>query len=316
MRLCSIFAAMPSATNMPACARTSHFSLRGLSDSAPTMFRAKSRINGGNEGSMYPGSFDFERLKKSMGTRAQHPENQSSDRESVAARYFRRTSRPILTTTRVHGRTPSSITGAKNQKGRTCWKTGVRKRAKLCSTMKMRKKSGLRRAHSTYQGSAVAQKAAMLMGWVRRNASRQRFVPSAHKKVAPPARIIAAGPFASDATPRKNPNATRGARLTREMGDCELDDRGLVTPRMTAAQTIARVSMAANGMSGAAAWEKPIIATVSGSITNRNRGVFGPSVRHASQASARVAKSALMAEGKRAEASLTPNNLNAAAAPQ
>src|SRR6266849_1619744 len=178
--------------------------------------------------------------------------------------------------------------------------------------MNTRRKPGLRRAQRTYQGSAVAQNAAMAIGWARRKASRHRLVKSAHRPEAPPAKTIAAGPLASVAAPRKIPNATSAA-----MGILGGDGpAGSTMPTTIVAATIAMASIPLNGMSVAAAWEKPIIPTVVGSITNIRPAVSALYIRKASHARARVASNALTAEGKRADASLTPKNLNDRAAPQ
>src|SRR5260370_3279006 len=137
-----------------------------------------------------------------------------------------------------------------------CWNSGVRKRLKLCSMMKMRKKSGLRRAQRMYQGRAVKQKDARAAGWKRRKASRQRLVKSAQKKMAPPERMMAAGPLARTARPRKKPKRMRASQGVRgRIGVCSLRLR----PRTSAAQTMAMVSIAQKGMSLAAAREKPLL---------------------------------------------------------
>src|ERR1700756_5980 len=96
-----------------------------------------------------------------------------------------------------------------------CWNSGVRKRLKLCSMMKMRKNSGLRRAQRMYQGRAVAQNAMIAAGGRKGEVSRQRLVKRAQKKIAPPQRIIAAGPFAKTASPRKIPNKIGAAHRRR-----------------------------------------------------------------------------------------------------
>src|SRR5258708_39949623 len=113
--------------------------------------------------------------------------------------------------------------------------------------MKMRKKSGLRRAQTMYQGRAVRQKDARAAGWKRRKASRQRLVKSAQKKMAPPERIMAAGPFARTARPRKKPKRMRASQGVRgRIGVVFL----CVRPRTTAAQTMANVRMPLESMSG------------------------------------------------------------------
>src|SRR5258708_7088464 len=89
--------------------------------------------------------------------------------------------------------------------GWVCWNWGVRKRLKLCSMMKTRKKSGLRRAQSTYHGRAVRQKLAMVTVFRQRKASGQRLVKAAQRSTAPPERMRAAGPLARVARPRKKP---------------------------------------------------------------------------------------------------------------
>src|SRR5713226_4288080 len=116
--------------------------------------------------------------------------------------------------------------------------------------MKMRKKSGLRRAQRMYQGRAVRQKDARAAGGKRRKASRQRLVKSAQTKMAPPERIMAAGPFARTARPRKNPKRMRASQGVRgRIGVFSLR----VSPSTTAAQTMAIVSMPLKGMSVEAA---------------------------------------------------------------
>src|SRR5260370_18774578 len=77
-----------------------------------------------------------------------------------------------------------------------CWNSGVRKRLKLCSMMKMRKKSGLRRAQRMYQGRAVKQKDARAAGCGRGDAAGPRFRESAPKKKGAPERDEGPGPFA------------------------------------------------------------------------------------------------------------------------
>src|SRR6266481_3028941 len=116
--------------------------------------------------------------------------------------------------------------------------------------MKMRKKSGLRRAQSMYQGRAVRQKDAIAEGCKRRKASRQRLVKSAQKKTVPPERMMAAGPFARTERPRKKPKRMRASQGVRgRIGVFSLRAR----PRATAAQTMAMLSIALKGMSVAAA---------------------------------------------------------------
>src|SRR6266478_134068 len=116
--------------------------------------------------------------------------------------------------------------------------------------MKMRKKSGLRRAQRMDHGRAVRQKDASAAGRKRRKVSRQRLVKSAQKKMAPPERMIAAGPLARTARPRKKPKRIKASQgVWGRMGVFSLR----VRPRTTAAQTMAVVSMALKGMSVAAA---------------------------------------------------------------
>src|SRR6267378_2806920 len=130
-----------------------------------------------------------------------------------------------------------------------CWNWGV----------KTRKKSGLRRAQRMYQGSAVRHKVAMATGCRQRKASRQRLVKTAQRRTAPPERIIAAGPLARVARPRKKPKR-KEVREVEEVNevkkrneplegaapsDCCVDDGTRL--RSCAAQTMAMVSMAAKG---------------------------------------------------------------------
>src|ERR1700732_1901407 len=106
--------------------------------------------------------------------------------------------------------------------------------------IKMRRKSGLRRAQRMYHGKAVRQKPAMVLGLKRRSASRQRFVNSAQKNTAPPQRIIAAGPLANTASPRKKPKriaAIQGEKLKelKEVGETAAS--GSTSRRRMAAKT-------------------------------------------------------------------------------
>ena len=59
-----------------------------------------------------------------------------------------------------------------------------------------------------------------------------------------------------------------------ELSDCWVGDG--IRLRSFAAKTMAMVSMAAKGMSVAAAWEKPIMPTVEGRTTKSQRAVCGP----------------------------------------
>src|SRR5437762_9136779 len=111
--------------------------------------------------------------------------------------------------------------------------------------MKMWKKSGLRRAQRMYQGRAVRKKEAIVAGWSRRKASRQRFVKIAQKETAPADKMMAAGPFARTARPRKRPKSTSASHGVR--GRIGVFSVVITTPSATAAQTIAMVSMPANG---------------------------------------------------------------------
>src|SRR5579859_4317609 len=150
----------------------------------------------------------------------------------------------------------------------------------------------------------------------------------AQRSTAPPERIIAAGPLARVARPRKTPKRKEVKEVeevnevkerSELVGAVEICDCVVVRGtrcRRFAAKTIAMVSMAAKGMSVAAAWEKPIMPTVVGSKSRSQRAVSAPYRRKASQARASVARSAEMALGRRAEISLTPKNLKLSAAPQ
>src|ERR1700687_356658 len=96
-----------------------------------------------------------------------------------------------------------------------CWNSGVKKRRKLCSTIKTWKKSGLRLEQRMYQGRAVKQNVAIAKGCKQRKASRQRLVKSAQKNMAPPERMMAAGPLARTASPRKKPSKARASQRVR-----------------------------------------------------------------------------------------------------
>src|ERR1700676_5464632 len=84
----------------------------------------------------------------------------------------------------------------------------------------------------------------------------------------------------------------------------------------TAAQTTATLNIALNGMSVAAACEKPIIPTVDGKSKSTQRAISQPPSRSANHANASVANSAHTALGNRALASFSPNNLKDTAAAQ
>src|ERR1700686_1709400 len=88
------------------------------------------------------------------------------------------------------------------------------------------------------------------------------------------------------------------------------------TVTATAAQTMDTLSIALNGMSVAAACEKPIIATVDGKSNSTQRAFCQPQRHSASHANASVASNAHTALGRRALPSLTPNNLKHSAADQ
>src|SRR5580700_1759840 len=144
------------------------------------------------------------------------------------------------------GRNPRRKIGPKIQNGWGCWKTG------------------LLFAQRTYQGKAVAQNTRMTMGCRKRNGARHWRERAAQSRVAPPARTTAAGPFASTAAPRKNPNAIR--EIGPGWGFCNI----------STATAIADVSRVANSMSGLAARAKPIIATDVGSIRSVNQAAPRP----------------------------------------
>ena len=122
-----------------------------------------------------------------------------------------------------HGRIPSGrIYWAEEPKRLTVLGKLASDTAQNCACqIKMRMKSGLRDAQRTYmQGRAVAQNTAMIRGCRKRNGARHWRERAAHRSVAPPARITAAGPFARTAAPRKNPNATR--RIGPGRGFCNI----------------------------------------------------------------------------------------------
>ena len=62
------------------------------------------------------------------------------------------------------------------------------------------------------------------------------------------------------------------------------DPAGSAMPTTIAAATIAMVSIPVNGMSVAAAWEKPIMPTVVGNISKARPAVSAPYIRQASHA--------------------------------
>src|SRR5215469_10913333 len=139
--------------------------------------------------------------------------------------------------------------------------------------IKTRRKLGLRCAQKMYHGGAVAQKATIAIGCRQRNASRHRLVRMPQSKTEPPERTIAAGPLAKAARPRKKPKRSRASQGVRgKIGVFP----SFMSPSTKAAHIIATVSMAANGISVAAACEKPIIPTVVGKRSNNQRADSAP----------------------------------------
>src|SRR3984957_10485333 len=116
----------------------------------------------------------------------------------------------------------------------------------------------------TYHGKATTQKAAIAIGWARRNVARRFLVVSAQMASAPPARITAAGPLARTPKPRKAPNKTRVKIDARWFGDGSLsaERRVPASLRTAAAAAMARVIEALKSMSGVAARAKPMAATL------------------------------------------------------
>src|SRR5277367_2907326 len=97
-----------------------------------------------------------------------------------------------------------------------------------------------------YQGSAVAQKAAMATGRKQRRALGHRRVSNAQKKIVAHAKTIAAGPLARTASPRKKPKPRSASHgVCGRMGVSALRVRS----RMMAAHTMAIENVAAKGMS-------------------------------------------------------------------
>src|SRR5947199_5435648 len=111
--------------------------------------------------------------------------------------------------------------------------------------MKTRKNSGLRRAHTMYQGRAAAEKAAMPRGCRSRSASCRRLVTHAQNNTAPAQRTMAAGPLARTASAREKPNRINASHGVRgRMGVFSLR----VSPRTTAVETIVMVGMTMKGI--------------------------------------------------------------------
>ncbi len=95
----------------------------------------------------------------------------------------------------------------------------------------------------------------MAAGCSKRKTSRQRPVKSAQRNAVPPQRTSAAGPFASAASPRKQPKRIALTKVEEPAREGGLPDEaptemgaGASWTR-TAAQTMATVSIAENGMS-------------------------------------------------------------------
>src|ERR1700730_2092016 len=116
--------------------------------------------------------------------------------------------------------------------------------------MKMRRNSGLRTAHSTYQGNATARKEATPSGCSRRRLARQARDVKAQRAIAPAARITAAGPLAKVAAPRKAPKAIRALLVA------------FVFSSIAAAATAAAANRAAKSMAGVAAGANAVGASV------------------------------------------------------
>src|SRR5580658_3340463 len=139
--------------------------------------------------------------------------------------------------------------------------------------MKTCRNSGLRRAQSMYHGRATAQNVAIATGCARWSAARHCDVASAQMATAPPERITAAGPFASTPNPSDAPHRIRIGRSRFLVLD-SAPSRTRSAParvRALAAQTIARVIAALNSMSGVAARENAIAATLVEKITGASR---------------------------------------------
>src|SRR3989441_4313438 len=93
-----------------------------------TKARPMSSARGGTDGRTYPGSLDFEALKKITGKKAHRA------RKKVMATACESASPPLRAPNRnhasqvTHGSKAISTTGPKYQNGRTWWNSGVRKR--------------------------------------------------------------------------------------------------------------------------------------------------------------------------------------------
>src|ERR1700719_202794 len=130
--------------------------------------------------------------------------------------------------------------------------------------MKMRRNSGLRTAHSTYQGDATAKKEAIPSGCSRRRLARQARDVKAQRAIAPAARITAAGPFAKVAAPRNAPKAIRALLVA------------FVFSSIAAAVTAAAANRAAKSMSGVAARANAMAAIVLGIISKQSCAAEAP----------------------------------------
>src|SRR5690348_15816215 len=136
--------------------------------------------------------------------------------------------------------------------------------------------------------------------------------------------MIAAGPLARVARPKKRPKKKEVKEVEEVNEVNEVKDRnrpaGVVASceaagadgtrlRSFVAKTIAMVSMAAKGMSVAAAWEKPIRPTVVGRRRRNQRAASAPRTCRASQAKAHHPCNLEYDPFWRAVVSLTPKSL-------
>src|SRR5260370_42010024 len=112
-----------------------HLILEAAEQDLLTRSLVKMRTMGGNAGSTYPGSFDFDREKKSR----QKPAQQSnSEAEAEGLRVRQSFAVPLTRDHRkiaIQGREATRRTGTYNHKGWMCWNSGTRERLKLCSSM-------------------------------------------------------------------------------------------------------------------------------------------------------------------------------------
>src|SRR5580693_6673469 len=104
------------------CKTTKRIPGLSLADTRRLKYSASNSVPAGETGTIYPGSFDFEREKKTTGTISQMIRNtlRASSDASIccrSARQTRKLSASDASTQTVHGIKPISVTGMKYHNG-------------------------------------------------------------------------------------------------------------------------------------------------------------------------------------------------------